>query len=245
MRRHWSRVRRPLVEVVGVAGAGKSTLAGGLDAGPDGSSLVGTLRTSEPRHLPSVLRGAPLAAAVAIAARRRGAPLSWVETKAALYLAGHDPVAHAARTGTGDPPTPASWVVVDQGPVYSLARLLVREEGVPAIEPGGRLWRRLLARSARLLDLVVVLHAPQDVLVRRIDGRDQDHEVKGAGGRAAGAFLTAYTEAYARVVTELAQLGVEVHRVDTGALGVDEVLAVVRDVLDERAATGARSEVET
>lgn len=218
--------RPHVVEVVGVAGAGKSTLARSLTGAGGVGPLADTLRTSEPRHLGAVVRGVPAALAALVRSLRDGRPLSWVELKLVLYLAGFDP---AAGVVTG-----SRWIVVDQGPVYSLARLLARGGPNSVVAVGTRRWTRWIARWGARLDLVVLLDASTETLLARIDGRDQAHEVKHAEREEAMAFVDRFRAAYEQVVGALEQRGVPVARVDTGRAVPDEVL---RRVLDAAAAT--------
>lgn len=225
-----SRQRRPVVEVAGVAGSGKSTLSRALSEMGGDVTLAATLRTTELRHVPAVLRGAPSAVAVVASSLRRGRRLSWVEIKLVLYLAGFGP--SLSRSGT------SGWLLVDQGPVYAMARLLAGGRPVASVAPGTRPWSRWLAAWAARLDMVVLLDAPTDVLLGRIDTRSQHHEVKGMEHHSAAAFAARYRDAYALVVDAMAVRGVAIRRVDTARHGPSEVRDVVESELQQYAITG-------
>jgi hypothetical protein len=93
-------------------------------------------------------------------------------------------------------------VVLDEGPVFALSWMEVfypRREG-----PRRAAWRRgVLARWARLLDLVVLVDAPDPVLTYRLRTRSKEHALKHSPDAVIQAFTTRYRTAFHHVGAEL------------------------------------------
>jgi hypothetical protein len=186
-----------LVELVGPAGAGKSTLARAFPGGERGRwnrlSIWGLpfplLMNSAVTLVPTVLRalfgGKPL----------RPAEIAQMVRLGALQLA-------VERTASGQD----RWIVFDEGPVFGLTWLDVffGRNG----DPGWSEWRceTLRAWSDRL-DAVVRLDAADPVLAHRIRARLQDHMVKDRSDDEIFAFLERFRQAYDRVLAELSAGG--------------------------------------
>lgn len=202
-----------LVELMGAPGAGKST-------------VFAELRAAEPALRPRPVltrsRAAPLLHAdalrmLATLARTRTLDRSWTPNKLAM-------AAELRTLPRVLPHRPEGEIVVfDQGPLYNLTR---DELAHPRLGPW---WERTLARWERLLDYVVWLDAPDEVLVERIRTRPKAHRVKDAARADALRWVEADRALHGRVIAraEAAQGGPEVLRYDTGALSAAEVAADV------------------
>jgi hypothetical protein len=190
------RSTHSILEVVGPAGAGKTTIVRAL--------------LSEHRGLtgrPPVRR----LGNVPLIAREGIAFLPWLfrccmpgprvpspgHVKRMVYLQVLAEVLHA--------PVPAGVqaLVFDQGPVFLLAGLRDVFEG--AASPRlSRWWASGLHRWAALLDGVIWLDAPDAVLVRRINARDKGHSLRGRTTREASIALARARETYESVLADLA-----------------------------------------
>lgn len=185
---------RPLViELAGLAGAGKSSLARAL------AQLDPGVRARPLLPLRSYLRSVPGLIPTFVALHW---PLRHVLTKEIKRVLHVRALHRFAQRATG-----GGVLVFEEGPVYFLARTLVfggARIRTPAFE---RWWRGAVADWAGLLDAVVWLEAPDEVLAARIHSRNQAHPLRGADGRAVDEFLNAYREAFRRVLSDLANAG--------------------------------------
>jgi thymidylate kinase len=98
-------------------------------------------------------------------------------------------------------------VILDEGPVYMLARL--RVYGAERIRTAAfeRWWRGTVAQWARTVDLIVWLDAPDTILLQRSRTRAQVHQLQRLSEARAQQFLASYREAYETVVRALTELG--------------------------------------
>lgn len=219
-----SRQRAVVVELVGPAGAGKTTLARGVTAADptvhSGLSLWGLPRRRLVRSamglLPTILRASvnrkPLRAAEMAQIIRLGALRGVVEDEAARHRV----------------------IILDEGPVFALSWLDVffsrNGDRVPAS------WRRrVIAEWATLLDVVVFIDAADITLANRIRSRQKDHVVKDLPDAEIFGFSDGFRRAFERAIGELAQVGhivVDSLKTDTGP--VDENTARLMTKLTRR-----------
>ena len=207
-----------LVELVGRAGAGKSTLQ---------RTLLERYRDLEPMPL---LRKRPYTwvlarhtlRALATLARRRAVdfqrPVDQIRMMA--YL-GALPEVFAAGDGR-------RVVLVDQGPIYSLTRPNLVD---PRLADW---WEAAFATWRERLDLVVWLDAPDEVLLERIQSRPKFHRLQGREREDALAFLANTRAVYESTLTRLGEHepGPAVLQVDTGRLSADEAAERIRARID-------------
>lgn len=108
-------------------------------------------------------------------------------------------------------------IVLDQGPVYLLADM--REFGPEYLlsKDAEKLWRDLYRRWAATLDMVVWLDTNENELFERIHTRNKNHPLKNASIPVSHEFFTAYRRAfdYALSMLEANSSGFRVLRVDT------------------------------
>jgi len=140
-------------------------------------------------------------------------------------------------------PSGSSAVILDQGPVFLLAQLFwFGPETLKgqAVEK----WREALYdRWAAALDLVVWLDASDAVLLERIRTRGKWHAVKDRSGSEGLAFLSRYRDAYRHVITRLATNanGPRVLCINTGQRSVEETLDSILVELGLGGGTEARA----
>lgn len=204
-----------VIEIAGVAGTGKSTVTGAL-AEAIGLHTVSRHRNraNAPGYLASAARLAPTLTRV-----RATDLASWrgcnkmVRLRASLALVG----AHARHGCAG--------VVFDQGPLFLLSAIDGDRRHATASAAFSR-WRAgELQRTRRALDVVVMLEAPDEVLLERIRGRGKQHVLKHLQDRAARRGLANMRSGLERTADELAASGtVHIERIDTSVVSVEQIV---------------------
>jgi shikimate kinase len=189
------------IEIAGVAGSGKSTLTDALAARSAAWHLADSLHTRRAAHWPYVLHALPEVARMASLGVRVGPPLTWDEVKFVIYVSEWERYLRADH-GNGHRGT-----VLDQGPLFALARLLWTEKPLTRT-PTFEAWvEEMLDHWSRSLAAIVWLDAPEDVLLERINGRTQQHEAKGATASAATDLLRRHRAVYDRLLGVIERLG--------------------------------------
>ncbi|HET9387365.1 MAG TPA: hypothetical protein VFO67_19675 [Gemmatimonadales bacterium] len=201
-----NRNRAVIVELVGPAGAGKTTLARGASETDSsiksGLSLWGLpkrrLLSSAIALLPTILR-----------ATLKRSRLTASETAQMIRLG-------ALRQVVAEEAQRHRVIILDEGPVFALSWLDV----FFARNRDHATWRRrVIAQWARLLDVVVFIDASDITLAHRIRTREKPHMVKALSDAEIFGFSDGFRRAFERAIGELAQAGplvVDTLRTDTG-----------------------------
>lgn len=209
-----------IVEVIGPAGSGKTTMLAALRLrDPSIVSAIATKRSQQAAALSAVLR-----AVLPHYARHPHAErfFSLEELRRAVYVEGW-----ARRLG-GPGAGEQLVTVLDHGPVFMLAML--RAFGPPSTRCRGyRAWEAAaLKRWSKLLDVAVCLDASDEILVQRIEGRSRAHCVKGRPVEEACEFLRRCRTSFDRTLLELQRTGdLAVIRLKTDSLEPGSLAAIV------------------
>jgi broad-specificity NMP kinase len=218
-----SRRPRRVAEIIGPPGSGKSTVARAVEASGADVRRVSTYTSAgrAPAYAVAALRLIPT-----MLVRPRGGReslrkhLNWmVRLEASPRLLGE---------------AAAGLLVFDQGPTYTLVRLLGaaghRTGWNPRYE---RWWSGQVARWADRIDLLVFLDAPDGELVARIRDRTKGHAAKELPEAAAAGAVGEARALYESVVGEMAaRRALHVLRLDTSEAGVDAVVTRIRRALE-------------
>lgn len=95
-------------------------------------------------------------------------------------------------------------IVLDQGPIYLLAELHLFGPEYLRQSKADRLWQDLYEHWASTLDTVILLDAANDVLLERIRNREQDLIVKHQSVTVVYDYLNCYRTEYAFLLSTLA-----------------------------------------
>jgi hypothetical protein len=187
-----------IIEVVGPAGAGKSTIATEMIT-VAGVRVVCSMTDAMPvgRRVTSMLRATPRVVRLAVTGSLSTRQIAWVGRL------------HAYESLLAHPSE--GILVLDQGPIYTLSRLIAAR---PASAGDGWYASRIEACAHRL-DAVVVLDARDEVLIERIRSRDKTHTVKYSTESEAASAIDSQRGEIERVVSAAAAHGLTVLTFDT------------------------------
>jgi predicted ATPase len=157
-----------VAELVGPAGAGKSTVLGALV-----SRYTAVPATIWGQSIPLLLGTGIQLGPTLLPFWRESGSLLWPESRHIVRLrALHRTLSQGPRAGE-------QVTIFDEGPVFALAWLRGFGHESMRSESSTLWWRSTLRSWGRLIDAVVILDAPDSVLARRIRARPEWHEIKG------------------------------------------------------------------
>ncbi len=193
------------LEVVGVAGTGKTTLAHALaQADPSATYSRGLSRGQHPfsfaRHC---LRACPdflTALALGHDVRNEIADQIVIDTLGEVVGRGSE------------------RLIFDQGPLYRLARMQTLR--------GGDWWLSAVDHWSHLIDRVVWLDAPDDLLLDRVLTRDKPHRLKQLNSTTAKDLLTDHRREYLELLDLIKETHpVSIVRFNTALHSTDQIVA--------------------
>jgi hypothetical protein len=214
-----------LIEVAGVAGAGKSTLTQAICTEP-GFRIGGFIHTRIPSHLVHAVTGIPRVLPILVANRLGSPRMTWPEFKLLLYVTRWLPLLRREAQRHG------GITVLDQGPIYALVRL--RAEGKPfTMTPAFDRWSDdMLDHWASELVAIVWLDARDDVLWGRINGRPQSHKKKGGRDDEGYRFITRYRASFEDILRRVEALEPsKVLRFDTEHTTPEQLASSIRPLV--------------
>lgn len=216
-----------LVEISGVAGAGKSTVTSALEKETPRYKKAEFIRTRSPAHLIQVVRSLPRLLPVLAAGVVRKRRFGWADVKLMVYIT-------QWRRFLGSRPEYADRVVLlDQGPIYALIRL--KAKGLAAASTGQfrRWWSEMLSHWAEEIAVIVYLDAPDDILLSRINERPQSHVVKGDSTDGGAEFVRRYRSLFEEVLSHIEQTqDAEIWRFETSRTPVEQIVGEIRSALE-------------
>jgi shikimate kinase len=190
-----------IVELIGLAGAGKTTLSQALSQRDAKIWVAADLELRKREHIPIFVGHIPSLLPVFLRRCRSSRWFTWDEIKAMVYLKAwpHVLKQQAMQGGTA--------ILLDHGPIFKLATL--HAFGPERLKSQGfeQWWHRMFEQWAFTLDIVIWLNAPHKILVERINARNQRHAVKSKSEREAVNFLLGYQTSYEQVLAKLTACG--------------------------------------
>ena len=187
--------RRLMVELVGPAGVGKSTLADAWSVWDEQAIVAPHLKFRSLRNASFLLAGAARIWRILLMSLATKPRLSRREITMMLHLNTWNQAMERRL------PANARVILLDHGPLYMLASLREFGPGVTQTRRFREWWNERHKYWATTLDMVVFLDAPNEVLSQRINMRSTAHQVKGAGAQEAFEFLSRYRKEFTRLMS--------------------------------------------
>ena len=208
-RSHWSAL---VVELVGLAGAGKTTIFNELGKR---SKSVQLREHPNPRDIKETIFFINYCFSILPTLmqldQKNGNGLSRREIAWMAILNGWQ------HTLKHDKQKERKVIVLDQGPIFLMTQLRVFGPGSLRDKKAEKWWQRIYTQWREVVDIVVYLEAPDDCLYARIQSRPDWHTMKGKPEVEVADFLAQYRQEYNRLLTLLSvdQKGPKVMRIDT------------------------------
>lgn len=186
-----------LVEIIGPAGAGKSSLLRELgQRKPNLALFADRLQARSVQNLPFYVGSGLAALPTLFQPSWRGRWYTREEISRLLYLVGMRQVFRQRSQTVG-------VTVVDQGPIFELTHLRAFGPARLTHDMAINWWRTMFRQWAPLFRLVVWLDAPDAVLLPRIRERAQAHVIKQTVDAEAVALLARYRSSFTTVIQQL------------------------------------------
>jgi len=225
-----SASRPYLVEVSGVAGAGKSTLVRRICEADGNWRRAAFINARTPRHLVYIARTLPRVFPILIRNLGPRPRLSWADFKLLVYVSGWD------RFFDRTPEYRGGITALDQGPVYALVRLKAQGKRVTSSAVFERWWNDMIELWADELAAVIYLDASDQVLWDRINGRAQAHTMKGEPAGVGQAFIARYRQLFEEILDRLDRPGgPSILRLDTSATSAQQLATDIQQNLADLA----------
>ncbi len=215
-----------VVEFIGLAGSGKSTLTTALLKNTNGTVAVVPPYFREMRDIPffvvNAIRALPFLVSVILKNRLDRYPTAREVAWIVILTGWHRRLkAQASRTD--------KVLVLDQGPVFMLAMLYLYGPKVLQRSTAARWWASMARKWGGTIHLLICLEASERTLVARIRRREVWHGVKDRSDLEACEYLSRYRTAYAHVLSLLNGDGarVEVMSVNTERHSIKETMELL------------------
>lgn len=215
-----------IIEIVGLAGAGKSTLTNTLCG--NGSGVV----QGEDFYTPNlrdwlkyagycskqILPLVPMLVRLSTACR----DLTREDLKKIIYLNGWDQILKRQQAES------PHIIALDQGFVFCLATLYGFGPDELKKDRFRSWWDRMFSHWAQRLDGIVWLDGPDDFLLERVATRASFHAIKDMGIAQSRQFLTVYRSAYAHVIKAIVSCSdVEIVEFDTSRESTESIASEI------------------
>ncbi len=219
--------RTRVIELIGPAGAGKTTLYQALGCYTDLIQLENFPNVRKVADAPFfILNGLCLIPSLRQLYDKNSRQLTRREFAWMTILKGWPALLRKQVTDAN------RLIILDQGPIYLMAEMCLFGPEYLKQPPAEYLWQNLFESWCSTLDMIVYLDASDDILLNRIRTRDQEHVVKNQSATAVYEFLNLYRCAYEFLLSRLMlkKNGLEVIQIDTGQ---QESRAIVSQLLSE------------
>lgn len=208
-----------IVEIIGLAGTGKSTLSSALYRQSEKILASERLGVKESKHRLFFIEQTILLLPTFFRLPRNGRLLTMEEIKKMVYLNGWHRV--LMRQGQNN----NAIVVVDQGAIYKSATLYGFGPEKLKDQRLRNWWDQLFKQWASTLDMVIWLDGQDDILIERIFSRDKWHIIKELSSDEARKFFSDYRFAFNYVISKLnSNKNITILRYDTSYQSPEDIV---------------------
>lgn len=207
------------MELVGLAGTGKTTLSRALSRRSEKIQVGAEIELRKLEHIPVFVRNTPLLLPIILHRSRYSRSFTWEEIKYLVYLKGWPHVLgqQADQGGTA--------ILLDHGPIFKLATLNAFGPEYLKTERIEAWWNNMFKQWASTVDIVIWLDAPDAILEKRINSRSQRHAVKGKTETEVLQFLARYRMSYEQILAKLmTDGGPALFQFDTSQTTIEQVV---------------------
>jgi GTPase SAR1 family protein len=210
-----------VVEIVGPAGAGKTTLCRALKL-HSGSIHPGNFPDVHKAAAAPffIWNGLQVIPAIFGLPQRNSRKITRREFAWLSILYGWPNVLHRELKKSG-------IIVLDQGPIYLLTETIEFGPEYLNRRAARPLQQNLYTRWADTLDMILWLDASDSDLLKRIRGREKEHVIKNTTDETTIEFLAGYRRAFERIISNLAihNKNLKILRFDTGQTSLENMVS--------------------
>lgn len=188
-----------VMEVVGLAGSGKSTIFHALIQQNENIQAGCSLKKSV--YLAFLISIAPMLILTLPYQYRNNRWLSWKEIRVMVYLKATNYILKKQTVNNHN------VTILDQGPVFMLTWLRVFVLNSVRSRRLNKWWDDMLNQLSAQLDMIIRLEAPYKILAERIHERKKTHRIKGQSDQDVYELLTRYQISYDHIITRLTRNG--------------------------------------
>jgi deoxyadenosine/deoxycytidine kinase len=211
-----------IMEIIGLAGTGKSTLSNALYQQSNTFLASERLGVKKAKHRFFFIKQSFFLIPTFFRPPRNNRWFTREEIKTMVYLNGWHRVLKRQGANNDD------IIVVDQGAIFKLATLYGFGPEKLKDQSLNEWWDQLFEQWASTLDIVVWLDGPDDILIERIHSRDSWHLVKELSKEEARKYFSDYRLAFNYILSRLCSIeDIVVLRFDTSYQSPEDIMAQV------------------
>ena len=220
-----------IIELVGLAGAGKSTLFKNLNETHENFQGEFTpqvwVRNTVPFYILRIINLFPLLLNLV---RNQGRFISRRELAFLAILDGWDKILLEKK------PKIKKEIFIDQGPISLMAYLALI--GSPRLQGSNIIdwWEKIFEKWSKVLDIVIWLDTDLDTLIHRIHNRPQDHTIKYEPNSIACEWLLRYRSEYDLIIKKLLSYNPELKiiKINSGEKNVEDIRKITINEINKR-----------